>query len=119
MNQFLVEDAAVMIRGLALPEEGNPTKVSVQDVIPLDKLAIHYPSVISIKVKVTPEKDRASALHELFQRKPGATSVRLKIEKPKEFAVLLDVPNQVRPDKEFISEIERICGPECYEKVAG
>ncbi len=108
----LVEDQAVLIRGMALPEEGNPTKISIKEVIPLDVARISLPSLISIKVFVGRNGiDRASELHQLFQRKPGDTQVRLRLEYPRDFSVILDVPAKVRPDKEFKAEIERICGP--------
>ena len=98
--------------GSALPEEGNPTKVSVKEIIPLDVARIALPSLISIKVFVGRNGiDRASELHSLFARKPGETQVRLRIESSRDFSVILDVPGKVRPDKEFKAEIERICGP--------
>ena len=55
----------------------------------------------------------------LFARKPGDTQVRLRLELPRDFSVLLDVPVKVKPDREFRAEVEQICGPECLEKVAG
>jgi len=63
--------------------------------------------------------DKAQALEELFRRKPGETQVRLRLELPRDFSVLLDVPAKVKPDREFRAVVERICGPECIEKVAG
>ena len=63
--------------------------------------------------------DKAQALHELFARKQGATEVRLRIEKARDFSVILDVAPKVRPDKEFWAEVERICGPESVEILAG
>ena len=63
--------------------------------------------------------DRAQALQELFRRKPGETSVRLRLEAPRDFSVLLDVPVKVRPDKEFRASVEAICGGGSIERVAG
>jgi DNA polymerase III subunit alpha len=84
----------------------------VKEVIPLDVARIALPSLISIKVFVGRNGiDRASELHSLFARKPGDTQVRLRIESPREFSVILDVLAKVRPDKEFKAEISRICGP--------
>ena len=54
--------------------------------------------------------DRAQALEELFSRKPGETQVRLRLESPRDFTVLLDVASKVRPDREFRAQVERICG---------
>jgi DNA polymerase-3 subunit alpha len=113
---LLVEDQAVLIRGSALPEEGNPTKVSIKEVIPLDVARVPLPTLISIKVFVGRNGiDRASQLQTLFARKPGNTQVRLRLESAKDFSVILDVPAKVRPDKEFKGEITRICGPDMME----
>ena len=60
----------------------------------------------------------AEELHRLFERKPGATEVRFRLEKSKDFTVLMDVGAKVRPDKEFQAEVARICGPEAYEVLA-
>jgi hypothetical protein len=63
--------------------------------------------------------DRAAALEELFKRKPGATSVRLRLEAPRDFPGLLDVPAKVRQDREFTAAVERIRGPSCVERGGG
>jgi DNA polymerase-3 subunit alpha len=114
----LEEDKAVMVRGLALPDEGGSTKVSAQSIIPLEVARVPLPSVISIRVPLTPNGDKAQALNELFTKKPGTAEVRLRIEKPRDFSVILDVTTRVRPDKEFRAEVERICGPESIEILA-
>jgi DNA polymerase III subunit alpha len=117
----VVEDRAVFIRGLALPEDNAPPKISVQEIVALDNARVDMPAVIAIRVWLgrNGNTDKAQALHELFERKRGETQVRLRLELPREFSVLLDVPVRVRPDREFCSQVEQICGPECLEKVAG
>jgi DNA polymerase-3 subunit alpha len=109
------------VRGLALPEEGGATKISVQDIVALDNARVDMPTVIAIRVWLGRGNgaDRAQALGEIFRRKPGDTQVRLRLEAPRDFAVLLDVPSKVRPDREFRAMVAQICGPESFEKVAG
>ncbi len=121
LSPQVVEDQAVFIRGLALPEENAATKISVQDIIPLDNVRINLPAVISIRVWLGRNgvADKAQALEDLFRRKPGDTQVRLRLESPRDFAVLLDVQAKVRPDREFKAALEEICGAECLERVAG
>ena len=118
----LVEDKAVLVRAMVLPEDNAPPKLSVQDIVPLDVARVNLPSVISIRVRLGNNgnngNDKAQALEELFLRKQGSTEVRLRIEKPRDFSVILDVNAKVRPDKEFKAEIERICGPESIEVLA-
>jgi DNA polymerase-3 subunit alpha len=63
--------------------------------------------------------DKPAALQELFRAKPGESQVRLRLEKPRDFSVILDVPTKVRPDREFKAALEKICGPDCVEVLAG
>ncbi len=117
----VMEDQAVLVRGLALPEENASTKISVQEIVALDNARIDLPSVIAIRVWLGRNgvSDKAQALEELFRRKPGDTQVRLRLEAPRDFSVLLDVSSKVRPDREFKTALEAICGAECLERVAG
>jgi DNA polymerase-3 subunit alpha len=116
----LVEDQAVLVRGLVLPEENAPPKISVQDIVPLEVARVNLPTLISIRIPVGANgtADKAEALNQLFTRKRGETEVRLRLEKPRDFSVILDVTPKVRPDKEFWAEVERICGPESVEILA-
>jgi len=120
LTASLVEDKAVFVRGLVLPEENAPPKISVQDIVPLDVARVNLPSLISIRVPVNGSggADRAAALENLFRSKPGQTEVRLRLEKPRDFSVILDVTAKVRPDKAFRAEVARICGPEAVEVLA-
>jgi DNA polymerase-3 subunit alpha len=118
--EFLQEDRAVMVRALVLPEDSAPPKISIQDIIPLALASVNLPSLISIRVPLgtNGNGEKASALTDLFARKPGETGVRLRLEKPRDFSVILDLPGKVRPDKEFRSEVARICGAEALEILA-
>ncbi|MDQ6701190.1 MAG: DNA polymerase III subunit alpha, partial [Acidobacteriota bacterium] len=113
---MLLEDQAVLVRGMALPEESAATKISAQEIIPLDVARVPLPSLISIRVGVGRNgNDKAMALNQLFRDKPGETQVRFRLEASKDFSVVLDVPGKVRPDREFRTAVERICGNEAIE----
>ena len=47
----------------------------------------------------------------LFERKPGETEVRLRLEKPRDFSVILDPGVKVRPDREFRAESSASADP--------
>jgi DNA polymerase-3 subunit alpha len=119
----LKEDAPVFLRASVLPEEGGPPKLSIQEIVKLEDARVDMPSVISIRVWLKDETstEKAKALSELFGRKAGSTEVRLRLEKPKDFSVVMDVGSKVkvRPDREFRAELEKICGPESMEVLAG
>jgi DNA polymerase-3 subunit alpha len=119
LQKEIEEDKAVLVRGKAMPEEDGTFKLNVQEIIPLALARVNFPSLVSIKVRLTQNgADKAQALRELFNEKPGETSVRLKLERPRDFQMLIDVPTKIRPDKEFRAAIERICGPEALEVIA-
>jgi DNA polymerase-3 subunit alpha len=115
------EEAAVFIRASILPEEGAPPKLSIQEMIKLEDARVDLPSVISIRIWLKDETaiEKADALNELFTRKRGSTEVRLRLEKARDFQIVMDVANKVRPDREFRAELEKICGPESMEILAG
>jgi DNA polymerase-3 subunit alpha len=117
----LVEDQAVLLRGLVLPEDNGPPKVSVQDVTPLDQARVDYPAVISIRVGLGKNggDDKAATLERLFRDKAGNTQVRFRLEMPRDFSVILDVPARVRPDREFRQAVQALCGAESIEVLAG
>lgn len=117
IQQFLVEDTAVKISGTAMPDEGAPKRINVKDVVPLDKVAVHYPSLMGLRVPVGrngSDEEKLRSLSELFRKKPGSTSVRLKLERRGDFVADLDVPLRVRPDREFKAEIEKLLGPDAF-----
>ena len=84
---MLEEDRAVLIRGLVLPEENAPPKISVQEIVPLDVARVPLPSLISIKVRLGKNGgvEPAAELQKLFQEKPGETEVRFRLELPRDF----------------------------------
>ncbi len=116
----ITEEAAVFIRGSLLPEEGGPPKISIQEMVKLEDARIDIPSLISIRIWLKDESsiEKATALSDLFVRKRGDTEVRLRLEKPCDFSVVMDVTTKVRPDREFQAEIEKICGPEAMQILA-
>ncbi|MDX1981218.1 MAG: DNA polymerase III subunit alpha [Bryobacteraceae bacterium] len=114
----MVEDKAVMVRAAVLPEESGPPRLNVQDIIPLEVARVDYPALISIRVGLG-QPERAQALKRLIAEKPGETDVRLRLEKRGDFSVVLDLSTKVKPDKEFRAGVEKICGTESIEVLAG
>jgi len=121
LAQYVDEDKVVLVRGLVLPEESGPSKISIQDIVPLDVARVDLPALICIRVWLgrNGASDKPAALQELFRAKPGQVHVRLRLEMPRDFSVILDVPATVRPDREFRAALEKICGQDCVEVLAG
>lgn len=116
----LKEGEAVLVRGVALPEESGQPKISVQEIVPLAVASPQLPTLISIRVPISGNEagEAAQALARLFERKPGPTEVRLCLERSRDFSVILDITQKVCPDREFREELERICGPDALEILA-
>lgn len=115
----VVEDKAVLIRGTVLPEENAAPRISVKSIVPLEKAGLELPRLISVRVVLNGHgDDRARELTQLFDRKQGEAQVRLRLEKPRDFTLILDVASKVKPDREFVAEVERICGAQSYEVLA-
>ena len=112
----LVEDRAVLVRASVLPEENAPPRVSVVDIVPLELARVSLPSLVSIRVWLG--QANAAELAGLIKRKPGDAQVRLRLEKSRDFTVVLDIDARVRPDNEFRAEVERLCGPDSLEILA-
>ncbi len=116
LQKELEPDRAVLVRGKAMPEEDGSVRINAQDIIPLDKARVDFPSLVQIRVRLNGDAEqRAQRLSELVRRKPGSTSVRLRLENPRDFVVLLDIAEKVTPDREFRAEIEKLCGRDAYE----
>ena len=97
-----------------------PPKLSIQEMVFLEEARVDLPSVISIRIWLRDENanEKANQLNELFTRKQGTSEVRLRLEKPRDFSLVMDVSSKVRPDREFRAELEKICGPESMEVLA-
>jgi DNA polymerase III subunit alpha len=116
---YLKDDVAVLLKATVMREEDAPPKLNIQDITPLDDARVDLPTVISIRVWLKDDGDaKAQALNKLFERKQGATEVRLRLEKPRDFSVIIDVASKVRADREFRSALEEICGPDSMEVLA-
>jgi DNA polymerase-3 subunit alpha len=119
LASMVVEDKPMLVRGLVLPEEGAAPKISIQDLVPLEVARVPLPSLVSIRVWLGRDGTaKAEALRALFERKPGDTLVRLKLDAPRDFSVVLDVPQKIRPDRQFRAELIAICGDGALESLS-
>ncbi len=116
LSPHLVNDLACLITATVMPDEGAAPRLRIKDLLPLANARAPLPSLIAIRVKLQQNgHDPVTELHELFQRKPGAAQVRLRLESPRDFSLILDVTERVRPDREFRKAVEAICGAESLE----
>jgi len=119
-DRVIVEGAMGLLDGHGMTTETPAGGVPEFAGSTLEVARVNHPSLISIKVPVNgvASPDCAAALQTLFSAKPGDTEVRLRLEKSRDFSVILDVTVKVRPDKEFCAEVSRLCGAEAMEVLA-
>ncbi len=116
LEAILKEDLAVLAICKILVDEGAPPRLSIQDIIPLDNARVKLPSMVNIKVRfLDNESTRGEALKALMARKPGPASVRLVLERSKDFSLTLDLASKVRADKEFQQELTKLFGANAFE----
>ncbi len=109
----LAPDAAVFVRGRINPEENAPVRIAVTDLVPLEAVEVKLPENLIIRIRLRQNGAAAAAarrLAELFQRKPGQANVRLEIVREGDFSLTLEPAAKVCPDKEFLAQVEAICG---------
>ena len=116
LSKYLEEDKAVMITAKVLVDEGSAPRLSIQDLVALDNARVKLPAMLNLKIRLTDSEDkRALALAELVKRKPGPASVRIILEKSRDFSLTLDLTSKVRADKEFQGELSKLFGSTSYE----
>jgi DNA polymerase-3 subunit alpha len=116
LGKELEEDKAVMVTAKILVDEGSAPRLSIQDLVALDNARVKLPAMLQLRVRLSGEDDpRAAELAALLGRKPGPASVRLVLEKPRDFSLTLDLAQKVRADKEMKAELARLFGSTSFE----
>ncbi len=108
------QDAIVFVKGRLQVEENAPPRVIVSDLAPLDSVEPALAKAVVIRVRLGhPEKQNGSTarrLLEVLDEKPGEAMVRFELEREGDFEALLEPDTWVRPDAEFVSRVQEICG---------
>ncbi len=118
LAERLQPDAAVFVRGRINPEENGPPKINVTDIVPLDSV---QPPRLAENVLIRIRLGRnggnyATRLAELFQRKPGSARVHIElIEQETGARLTMDPQITIRPDRDFLESLEKICGKGSYQ----
>jgi DNA polymerase III subunit alpha len=116
LSKELEEDKAVMVTAKVLVDEGSAPRLSIQDLVALDNARVKLPAMVMLRIRLTNDEDaRSAAFEELVRRKPGPASVRVVLEKSRDFSLTLDLTSKVRADKEFQGELAKLFGSTSFE----
>ncbi|MCH8269468.1 MAG: DNA polymerase III subunit alpha, partial [Acidobacteria bacterium] len=110
LHERLQQEAIVFVKGRLQMEENAPVRIVVAELTPIDA-GVPGRSTVVIRVRLQGKNGSAARrLFDLFREKPGNASLRLELERERDFQALLEPDIQVQPDAEFVSTVEQICG---------
>ena len=123
-NQFagveerLVQDQPVLVTGSVRAEESSGRRVSVEEVTLLKNARAPQPEHAYVSLTLRNDSDVgsvASRLRELVDGHPGQTNLSLRLERPRQYAVVLDIDARVNPNRKFREQVEGLCGQDALE----
>ncbi len=111
LSERLQQDAIVYIKGRTQMEENSPPRIMVSEISPLETVEPALAEAVVIRVRLGKTTGIvARKLFDLFLEKSGDALVRLELERENDFEVLLEPDLRIRPDAEFVSRTQGICG---------
>ncbi len=117
LNAQLVEDKAVLVRGLVYPEENAPPKISVQEIVALENARVALPSLISIRVPMTGKADPPRCTI-CSRRSPGRRKCGCGWRSRRISRLSWMLRRKFVQTRNSRPELARICGPEAMEVLA-
>ena len=105
-------EVPVLIKGGVRIEEGANPKLTVNDISPLEDAKVPLPNSLRIRVPLeTANESTVDALHTLCARQKGAAKVLFDVERQGDFMVVMEAEGyNVLPDRNFIAQVEELCG---------
>ncbi|MDE0262542.1 MAG: DNA polymerase III subunit alpha [Bryobacterales bacterium] len=123
-NQFegveerLVQDQPVLVTGSVRAEDSSGRRVSVEQVTLLKNARVPQPEHAYVSLRLSSENEVgsvASRLRELVDGHPGQTNLSLRLERPRQYLVVLDVDARVNPNRRFREQVAGLCGQDALE----
>jgi len=123
-NQFegveerLVQDQPVLVTGSVRAEDNSGRRVSVEQITLLKNARPpqHEHAYVSLTLSSDNEVGSvASRLRELVDGHPGQTNLSFRLERPRQYVVVLDIDARVNPTRQFRKQIEGLCGRDALE----
>ncbi len=109
----LADDAVVLVRGKAEPQDEGKTRLVASEVIPLEKARLSGARSVTIRVPAANwDRERGERLRDILDAHRGECPVTLELLRPGSWTVAV-VPNayyRVRPDPVLRDEVEGLLG---------
>ena len=116
-RDLLVTDAPLVIKG-KLDSDESATRILASDVYPIDRATERLSTKVTVAIDaVNAPLDLAEQLKPMLEKKTGHAEVVFELRYPDRYTAFVR-PNpylKVVPDKEFVSFVEGICGPDAVK----
>jgi len=105
-------EVPVLVKAGVRIEEGANPKLTAAEIMPLDDAKVTLPRAIRIRVPLeTAAEATIDGLHTLFIERKGEAKVLFDVERQGDFMVVMEAEGyNVIPDRNFISQVEQLCG---------
>jgi DNA polymerase-3 subunit alpha len=120
-EDWLKSEDPVFVKGRAELEDTGKTKIKVTEILAMKDIQMTQAKRLVIRLPLAGmEEDLAQRLLDLFQHNAGGCSVVFELEHESGFLVTLkpDPYVRVKPQAQFIREIEELCGRGTVQVVA-
>ena len=105
-------DVPVLVRAGVRVEEGQSTRLTIGDIIPLEQAQPKLARSLRIRIPLeTATPDTVDALHSLCSERRGEARVLFDLDRGGDFMVVMEPDGyNVLPDRRFLSRVEELCG---------
>jgi DNA polymerase-3 subunit alpha len=105
-------EVPVLVRGGLRVEEGVNSKLTVNDITPIEDAKVPLPRSLRIRIPLeTATEATIDRLHGLFRQRRGEAKVLFDLEREGDFMVVMEAEGyNVLPDRSFLASVEELCG---------
>jgi DNA polymerase-3 subunit alpha len=105
-------EVPVLLRAGVRIEEGANSKLTVNDITPLEDAKIPLPRSLRIRIPLeTASESTVDALHSLCTQSKGEAKILFDVERQGDFMVVMEADGyNVQPDRNFIARVEELFG---------
>jgi DNA polymerase III subunit alpha len=112
LTEKLKLDVPVLVRTGVRVEEGQSTRLTIGDIIPLEQAQPKLAKSLRIRIPLeTATPDTVDALHSLCNERRGEARVLFDLDRGGDFMVVMEPEGyNVLPDRRFLARVEELCG---------
>jgi DNA polymerase-3 subunit alpha len=119
VNALLVPGALVVVKGKAQlhdsSQAGSEKEILAEEILSFEAARARFVRSLSITVKSTQFDDSIfNQLKEIFGKYPGPCRVNLLLQSERDGNILLETRAGIKPTADFILELEKVLGGDCW-----